>query len=210
MIIGLLGAHRTGKTTLAAEFCRKNPPFRFAPTSVSKMMTERGFDPAKDYPIVERLAIQNIILDGLDRFYSSHERDTVFDRTPLDAAAYMLADVRRENVETVLQKEITDYVARAIDITNRRFAMVLFVPPVLKLVHEEGKAPAEPAYVEHISQIISGLKSDERMKVRWFSMPRGYVDLDIRVKAMQNAATRTLSNYLAETEALNLNGVEFH
>jgi AAA domain len=210
MIVGLCGAHRTGKTTLATEFCKKDRLFKFAPTSVSQMMISRGFDPALDYGIEERIAIQEVILTELDQHYSQHEKNTIFDRTPLDAAAYMLADVRRENVDPATQGKIVAYVERAIDITNRRFAMLLYVPPVLKLEPAPGKAPAEPAYVEHIAQIINGLKNDERMRVKHYTLPRRYTDIDTRVAAMQNATGRLLSNYLGEVEQMNDAGIAFH
>lgn len=210
MIIGLTGAHRTGKTTLGSEFAKRNLQFTFAATSVSAIMQSRGFDPARDYPMQERIYIQNIILGELDAFYAKFDTNTVFDRTPLDAAAYLLADVQRQNVEREFHEQITAYVARAIDITNRRFAMLLFVPPVLPMVDTPGKAPSAPAYVEHISQLISGLRSDERMKVKYFSLPRSYLDLDLRVRAMENATGRIVRNFLAEGEQLSDAGIEFH
>jgi AAA domain len=210
MIIGLTGAHRTGKTTLGSEFAKRNKQFKFAATSVTAIMQSRGFDPALDYPMVERIEIQNIILGELDAFYSRFDNNTVFDRTPLDAAAYLLADVQRQNVEREFHGPITEYVSRAIEITNRRFAMLLFVPPVLKMEDTPGKAPSAPAYVEHISQLIAGLRSDERMKVKYFSLPRSYLDLDLRVRAMENATGRLVRNFMAEGEQLSDAGIDFH
>jgi hypothetical protein len=210
MIVGLMGAHRTGKTKLAAEFVKKNPSFKFAATSVSAIMKSRQMDPAFDYPISVRIAMQNIILEELDRHYGLHKEKTVFDRTPLDAAAYLLADVQRENVDPGLHPEICAYVQRAIDITNRRFSMLVFIPPVLPLVHEAGKAPATPAYVEHISQIINGLRTDERMKVKHFLMPRHYVDLDKRVAGMSACVARVFQHHMTDTETMMLNGMAMH
>jgi hypothetical protein len=210
MIIGICGAHRTGKTTLADEFVKRNKTFKFAATSVSAMMKHEGMDPARDYPIEERIAMQDIILTRLDRHYAAHPDRTVFDRTPLDAAAYLLADVQRENVDPTLHPGITRYVERAIEITNRRFSMLLFVPPVLPLVHEEGKAPATPAYVEHISQIINGLKSDERMRVKHWTLPRRYLDINLRVGALENATAKLLNHHLVEAETHAMNGESIH
>lgn len=167
-------------------------------------------DPARDYPMRERLQMQQVILNELDSFYASFDKNAVFDRTPLDAAAYMLADVQRENLDSSTQDEVTKYVERCLEITNRRFAMLLFVPPVLKLQYAEGKAPAESAYVAHISYLIDGLRHDERMKVRHFTMPRGYLDIDIRVKALGNATARVLSRFVEESEQMGEAGIEFH
>jgi predicted ATPase len=200
MIVGITGAHRTGKTTLARAFVEANPEFAFVPTSVGAIMAQHGFDPLLDYPIEERLQIQNIILTELDRAYAQHASNAVFDRTPLDAAAYFLADVLRENVGEQLQWEITQYVARAIDITNRRFSMLFFVPPVLPYVAEPGKAPAQPAYIEHISTIINGLRADERQRVRSYLLQRNYTDLHTRVKCLEVACGKLLNAHQAEMD----------
>jgi hypothetical protein len=210
MLIGLCGAHRTGKSTLAGEFARRNKQFTFAATSVSAIMAAHGMDPAKDYPIAERIVMQNVILTELDAFWARFGESTIFDRTPLDTAAYLLADVQRENVEREFHDAICAYVERAFAITNRRFSMLVQLPPVLPLVEAEGKAPATPAYVEHIHQLISGLRCDERQHVRHLIMPRSYIDIDMRVKGLETATGRTLRNYLAEVETNTLNGVLTH
>lgn len=210
MFVGLTAAHRSGKTTLAKEFVKKNPQFTFAPTSTSAIMKMHGFDPAKDYPLEERLKIQNIILDELDSLYSQFKKDTIFDRTPLDAAAYMLADVQRENVPSHLQAEVAKYVERCIDITNRRFAMILFIPPVIELKEEEGKAPAQPAYVAHISHLIDGLRNDERMRVRSYTMPRANTDIETRVLSLEIAVSRVMGRFVEEREIAGLTDRDLH
>lgn len=210
MIVGLAGAHRSGKTTLAREFGKKNLDFTIAETSVSAIMASKGMDPSKDYDFIERLYMQHIILNELDKFYARFAENTVFDRTPLDAAAYLLADVQRQNVSPSVQADVCKYVEKAIDVTNRRFSMLLFVPPVLPLVDAPGKAPAQPAYVEHISQIISGLRHDQRINVKHFTLPREYLDIDVRVKALENARARTLSSHLAQLELMEDNGFSIH
>ncbi len=210
MIVGICGAHRSGKTTLAREFGLKNPDFAIAETSVSAIMASKGMDPSKDYNFVDRLYMQHVILNELDKFYARFAENTVFDRTPLDAAAYLLADVQRENVPVQTQLHVCKYVEKAIDVTNRRFTMLLFVPPVLPLVDAPGKAPAAPAYVEHISQIISGLRHDERVKVKHFTLPRQYLEIETRVRALENARSRVLSGQLAQTELMRENGISLH
>lgn len=210
MIIGICGAHRVGKTSLAQAFTEKNTTFKFAATSVSAMMLARGMDPALDYDISKRIEMQEIILTELDAHYGRFGDRTVFDRTPLDAAAYLLADVQRENVDPTLHPSIIAYVERAMEITNRRFSMLLFVPPVLPLIEEPGKAPATSAYVEHISQIINGLRGDERMKTKHFLLPREYLSMTMRVRALENAVSRLLQSHLTDVEVMALNGVHAH
>lgn len=196
MIIGLCGAQGSGKTTLGQEFARRHREFSFAATSTSQWMRERGMDPAKDYPIGERIAMQEIILSELDALYGRHSKNVVFDRTPLDAAAYMLADVQRENVSAQDQVAIERYLNRCIEVTNRRFSLIVFLPAVLgDLGKRDGKAPSSPAYVEHFSAIVGGLVADQRMKITWVRMRREMTDLNDRVAFLAAGAGKVLANY---------------
>ncbi len=212
MKIALIGAQGCGKSTLGLEFCQVFPQYTFAATSVSAIMADRGMDPAKDVPIAERLVMQDIILGELDAFYSRFRDHTVFDRSPLDAAAYMLADVQRENVQPPVQGLVKRYVEKCIEVTNRHFQMLLFVPSVLGTPAEprEGKAPSGEAYVEHISLLINGLRHDERVQVRSFALPRRHVDIDKRVKGLRWSEQRLLRNSQDEREARLDAGVYEH
>lgn len=210
MLVGLCGAHRSGKTTLGTAFAAQHIEFKFVATSVSDLMRSRGWNPAHDYPIEERLVMQDAILDDLDRLYASCEPFTVVDRTPLDAAAYLLADVQRTNVSPANQRKIVAYVNRAFQITNRRFGLIVFVPSVLPLVHAEGKAPAEEGYVEHISILINGMKTDHRMKSRHFMLRRGCIDLAARVKAMDSCTKQVFDQLGKEVDEVNASGFGAH
>lgn len=211
MNIGLCGSNGTGKTTLAGEFARRNTSYTFAATSVSAIMAHHGMDPALDYPIEARIKMQDTILTELDAFWAKYHENTIFDRTPLDTAAYLLADVQRENVDAKHHPDIIAYIKRCFEITNRRFAMILQLPPVLPAQHDRvGKAPSTPAYVEHIHQLIAGVRCDERMRVRHLVLPRSYVDLDKRVEAIENVTGRTLRNFMVEVETNTLNGIKAH
>lgn len=210
MIIGLTGAHRSGKTTLGNEFAKRNKNFTFAATSVSAIMAHHGFDPQLSYHFPDRLGIQNIILDELDAFYGRFADNTVFDRTPLDAAAYLFADIQREGLTKDEHEASLRYLERAFDITNRRFTMLLFVPNVLPLVEDPTKAPATKGYVEHIQAVINGFRVDQRMRVKHFSLPRFYVDLDLRVRAMENATKQLVEVFMNDREARDAAGVPTH
>lgn len=211
MNIGLCGSQGTGKTTLAGEFARRNKQYTFLATPTSAIMARHGMDPARDYPIEDRIRMQGIILTELDLVWGSLKENAIFDRTPLDTAAYMLADVQRENVPGEHHDAIVEYVRRCFDIASRRFSLIVQIPPVLPLqLGREGKAPSTPAYVEHFHQLIAGLRNDERMKVRHVSLPRNYIDLELRCKALEGTSGRMLRNFMVEVETNMLNGVQPH
>lgn len=211
MLIALCGASGAGKTTIAREFVRRNKGFVFGETSTSAVMRAHGMDPAKDYPLRERIAMQVIILYELDKFYAGFTSNAIFDRTPLDAAAFLLADIQRENVDDEDQAGVISYVSRAIEITNKRFTVIVGVPPVIPLVTQrEGKAPPSPAYTEHIHQLIMGLRCDERMHAKNFMLPRNYTELDLRVRGVEFAVGKTMRNFMTDVETNSLNGLMAH
>lgn len=210
MIVGLTGSHRVGKTTLGNEFVKHNPNFTFAATSVSAMMKHHGFNPQLNYHFYDRLQIQNIILDELDAFYGRFTKDTIFDRTPLDAAAYLLADIQREGLTPEEHEAATKYLDRAFDITNRRFTLLLFIPSVLPLVDDPAKAPATKGYVEHIQAVIGGLRADQRMKVKYASLSRSCIDIESRVAALANTCNKVLQTYASERAERDAEGLPAH
>jgi hypothetical protein len=177
MSYGLVGAHRTGKTTLAKRFSEVSM-IPFVQTSTSAIMQRNGFDPRLDYPLADRIHMQEIILDELDLLYRESPRVFITDRTPIDAAAYMLADVTR--TDTMLDVRIMKYVERCLSVTNEHFSMLLVVQPGIPLKEEEGKAPANPAYIEHIAQLVMGLVNDERLGSRHFFIPKRFTRLEDR------------------------------
>src|SRR3569832_863688 len=68
-LIGLCGAHRTGKTSLAKAYAKKHG-IAFMETSVSAIFKELGLDPAASFDFKTRLDIQEVILERLDAMYS--------------------------------------------------------------------------------------------------------------------------------------------
>lgn len=205
MSYGLVGAHRTGKTTLAQAFS-KETNITFVQTSTSAVMARHGFDPKLNYPLIDRLHIQNIILDEMDIAYRSAPRTFITDRTPIDAAAYLLADITR--ADTIMDHQVLKYMARCFAITNEHFSMLLLLQPGIPLVEEEGKAPANPAYIEHISQLCMGLLNDERVGSKHFYCPRRYLRLEDRVMCLGNAVKRAHERSGIELETfVNSGGV---
>lgn len=196
-MLGLSGSHRTGKTTLAEAFARKHD-FLFVRTSASEVFAQMGLDPKAEYPIEQRLVIQTMLLGVFEKQYEKASRERslwIADRTPIDLAAYMLADVQRGTTQhnPKLGRMVDDYVARCYEVAQRHFSLVLLIPPGIPLRDEPGKAQACPAYVEHIHLLQTGLLCDERCKVRSYRLPRYVTDLDERVDCIEQALGKTVA-----------------
>lgn len=190
-MIGLCGPHRVGKSSLAKVFAEK-AGMLYVETSISEVFQKMGLDPRAEYPVEQRLMIQEVILGALCLQYrKARAVSKVFiaDRTPIDMASYMLADVARSTVadQPEVAKLVNAYVDRCLAATAEHFAVVVQIQPGIKVVDAPGKAPPCLAYIEHLNALQLGLLADERNKVARFAMPRGVLTMDDRVSALGNA-----------------------
>lgn len=205
-MIGLCGAHRTGKTTLAQEYSR-GASIPFVRTSTSEVFKALGFDPKMDYDFKIRMFIQNKILDAAEALWSQYEGEWITDRTPIDMLAYTMADVQRENLDTDDEKLFESYHKRCIESSNKHFSMLIAVQPGIPMVETEGKAPSNIGYVEHINSLVLGLVHDSRVKTSRFLMSRATLDLNERCAAVDSAMDRMWDRH---QNAINSGNITIH
>lgn len=191
--IGLTGAQRTGKSTLARAFAEAEGCFCLE-TGASNVFAQLGMDPKAEYPIETRLVIQEAILADMEAAYAKagEQGSFIADRTPLDLAAYMLADVQRSTLagNPKAAAMVKDYVERCLMSTGRWFSMVFLVQPGIALVEAPGKAPACPVFMEHMNALCLGLMNDRRTCNTTFRIDRGVTALERRVTAMSASVRR--------------------
>ena len=205
-MLGLCGAHRTGKTSLAKLYADKHG-IKFVETSVSSIWRELGYDPAMTYDFETRLMVQEEILNRIDAKLAEHAgTEFITDRTPLDMAAYTLADAIGDRVPDSCQQRLKNYVQACFDSTNRRFGVVCLIQPGIPIKFEEGKAALNEAYIEHLNSLIFGLTVDERLLCHHYYMPRLVVDMDRRMDALASALSRSKERVNAEYATANKAG----
>lgn len=97
MNIGFVGAQRVGKTTTARAVAEQLD-LRFVQTDVGGVWKRLGLDPKVQYPIKQRIEIQEQIIDYLVQHLREEAAIGNFttDRTPLDVLGYMEADILRD------------------------------------------------------------------------------------------------------------------
>ena len=184
MTIGLCGSHRTGKTTLAEEISQRTG-IPFVRTSTSEVFREHGLDPSKPMEFDKRLWIQHKILDAAEKAWNSGHKQFITDRTPLDMAAYTLADIQGST--EVDFGELEGYLERCITVTNTCFQLLVLVQPGIPLVYETGKAALNEGYLEHLNFLILGLCNDDRIKSTFICLRRDVTDKEARVKKVMEA-----------------------
>lgn len=198
-MIGLVGAHRTGKTTLARLFAERQD-VAFIETKTTQVFLDLGFDPKVEYDFKTRLMIQRKILESADKLYRGADRIFITDRTPIDMLAYTLADVTRTTVNGELEKELKAYSDDCIELTNRHFNTLMLVQPGIKMVETEGKAPVNYGYIEHLNHLMMGIVVSEAVKCNHYYIPRHMTDLEDRCSALELAVSRVEDKHLAQIE----------
>lgn len=198
MSLGLFGAHRVGKSTLAQAYAEaENCPF--VETTTSQVFHRLGFDPSEPMTFAQRLFVQNEILKEAVSQWSEYKGFFVTDRTPIDYMMYTLADIDGETAPEY-ENELREYMEACFHATNLYFSTLILVQPGIPLVHEEGKAALNPLYIEHCNSLARGLAYDERCTVPTFYIKRSYLDLSVRVKASQ-AAVKSVQSRMTQKVA---------
>lgn len=167
--LGLCGAHCTGKTTLAQELSELTG-MPFARTSTSKVMQELGFTPDAAMTFDERLTVQELILDAAEELWGSFKDTFISDRTPMDMIAYTLAAIQGETLFD--QHQLTDYIYRCREITNKYFSHIILLQPGIPLIGREGKAALNEGYIVHLNTILMGLTVSDHLEgeVLWIPL----------------------------------------
>ena len=176
--LGLCGAHRTGKTTLAMAIATQlNIPF--VRTTTSQVFAKLGLNPAESMDFPTRLFVQNQVLDAAEQIWDDSSTPFISDRTPIDMIAYTLADIQGKTEVDFAQ--LNAYCDRCFASTNQFFQNLAIIQPGIPLVYEEGKAALNAAYIEHINILVIGLCNDSRLKADVFCNPREAIALDLRI-----------------------------
>jgi hypothetical protein len=184
--LGLCGAHRTGKTTLAIALASHlNIPF--VRTTTSQVFAELGLDPAEPMDFKTRLFVQNHVLDAAEQIWQESGTLFVSDRTPIDMIAYTLGDIQgKTDVNFDL---LSQYIDRCFASTNKFFQRLAIIQPGIPLIYEEGKAALNAAYIEHINILVIGLCNDLRLKAQVFCNDREAIALDVRIRNILESVT---------------------
>ncbi len=177
--IGLCGSHRTGKTTLAHDIAAKTGT-EFLQTATGEVFALNGLHPSESMDFATRIWIQHKVVDAAEKVWQRASAPFVSDRTPIDMMAYTLADIQGKT--SVDFAALEDYLHHCFEVTNLFFSRLVVVQPAIPLVHEEGKAALNKAYMEHLNILIKGLCSDERLQLPVLVLARNVVDREQRVE----------------------------
>lgn len=182
MRIGFTGAHRTGKTTLARAVarCYQLPLLSLR---VSGIVADHGFDMAVDNRLDTGVIMQAAQLTDMIEAIEANPAGFVSDRTPLDAAAYFMADATAGAGSEMSRETAVQYVERCMALTAKHFDVVILVPPAITFEPLDGKPPMNEAYQEHLHLLIRGMLFDDEIAIPTGQIMRTNTDRFDRIRS---------------------------
>ena len=212
MILGLIGSHRTGKTTLAESFAKKTGA-TVVKMSIGSLQKELGFDSSnQSYDFDTRMEIQEHLLRRFEEIYMAVKGvDAVADRTPLDLIGYTMLAVK-DDLSEAQSDRLEKYVQDCINLTNEFFSALVLLQPGIPLSTAATSAKSCRAMMEKLNFIYLGTITDERNIVPHFYIPRALTDIECRVKACELAIKKAFERMKKKplrSAVHTIGGVEF-
>lgn len=188
---GFCGAHRTGKTTLAKE-CSNAVGIPFIETDLSSVFTSLSLTAGASYDIHRRLFIQESLLDHCRKQWKEQTGPFITDRTPIDLAAYMLTNIKQEELTEETSNKVKQYIEKCRLMMQEFFASVTHVSPGIPVTADPSKATASlfDAAVMQVDYMTHGVMkkwdSPTHSDIKLRAIPETMTDLSQRVKFWQN------------------------
>ena len=204
MRIGFTGAHRSGKTTLA-KLVSAEYKIPMVDSPASAIVKSFGFDMAKENRLDFAIAPGGVFETGVDMQQEIYRQlvsslaeagnagHFVSDRTPIDVAAYLLADATGYAGTPKNHAQVMEMVNAAILETARLFDLVILVPPGIQFIAEDGKPPINEAYQEHHHMLCRGMLFDEDLDLYWDELRRTTHTIDARMDFVRGTIAQAFS-----------------
>ena len=183
-MIGVTGCHRVGKTTTVMKAAELTGT-AFVKSSTSDYLKTRGVDINQPMNFLDRLSIQNGILDNMIKDLEKHTSIIgLADRTPLDIAAYTLCHYD-PLTDWAFDKALKDHIDNCVKATIGNFDCIYMLQPGIPIVEEEDKITANSTegYMQKFNTILLGLlhKVGQNGTVMISLGLEDCLDLDLRV-----------------------------
>lgn len=183
-MLAIVGTHRCGKSTLAADVAKVSG-MTFIPTSVSSIFRSMGLEPDQVLEFSQRMAVQDAIIDHCRKLWSEHTGYFVTDRSPLDFLAYTYADLPRDrSLDSYEAEWLESYEDRCMRLTAESFSALMLLRPAIDVVSdpEKGSARLCSGLINKVDLLVRGLLMDDRLsQVARRVMRRDTIDRSLRL-----------------------------
>lgn len=206
MIFGIAGSHRSGKTTLAKAVA-EDLGIKFVSQSFGEAARRHGVDPVSPMTLLDRVRIQQTVLDEHIDLVRDTTEMIIVDRTPVDMLAYLLAEFHMQS-HLAVPEPILDLVHQykwlAIQSTGTYYDNLFVVQPLDTYAAEEGKPAINRAYQDHIQLLIDGacMSLESEVSLNWINTG----DFEERRAAMSGVIVKRLD----ELDAMRKSSAHIH
>lgn len=181
-LIGISGAHRTGKTTLAKGFAKKVNGV-FVPTDFSSVFKEAGIKPDANLQFPLRMEFQWKLLANIRAMCEGIRGGMhIMDRTPIDLIAYTLYYIAKFDLNHEAQMMVQTYIEQCIGLANSHFSLIYLIQPGIENPKEGSfKARLDAVFQDHLNQLMKAYLSEESFNVPAVRLSRGITDYERRL-----------------------------
>lgn len=173
MLYGLSGAHRAGKSTLAASVA-KGLGIKYEPIRTTEVAKRAGFNPVGAMTLTQRLDLQRFLFDDMVKQARAVKEPTIFDRTFLDHAVYLLCEFHMTSHEDTFPRvleQVNSFVDQCVEATVNHMDFIYYVDRLSVYVEEPGKPAPNPAYQRHYALTMLGLLTENNKRLNWGHVP---------------------------------------
>lgn len=190
MNFGLAGAHRVGKTSLAAAAARETGR-RFVQGRVGHVFSKLGLRPDQALGWSDRMKVQWAILEEHKTMWAKADCPFITDRTPVDFIGYMMTEAGPQARDC---DEFRDYLTECYDAANFYFGGIMLVQPGIELAQADLKGAMTDIHIENLNLIMRGTLQEEALRCRRWQMSRGMTDFQARVDSVIDAWDRVIAS----------------
>lgn len=183
MSIALMGAERSGKSTLARAFAKARD-YTFLPSPMARVYEELGLPVGQlGLGFEDRMRVQEKALD----YHVQAIRDAIgqlwiSDRSSLDMAAYTLLDAAQG--DDYDHDRVAAYIDRCFRVASTHYGVIVLVQPGIPYVVEAGKPPANVSRQDAFNLMLWGMAQDNRLDCRSGFLKRDVLALQERLDCL--------------------------
>ena len=173
--IGIIGAHRTGKSTIAQEVANELAiPYVDASVGSDFVWKNSGYQYHDRVTFLERLEIQEALLEGIGQKLYAHQNQPnwVIDRSPIDILAYLMVSLD-DTCTRLVDGRVKQFREQCIELTEEYYSQLVIVQPEIEYDEVRGKAGKvfkTAAMQDALTDIITGVCL-RQVDVEFFILP---------------------------------------
>lgn len=186
IVVGLAGAHSTGKSTLISYVADSNPFVTSLQSDAANIHAKLGLTVQGDISFEDRMRLQWAILDShVKRLKEAVAKvddmgGVLLDRTPMDMYAYTVSAVQPEKLSDEENHELERYYQACVEVVQTHYSGIMVIPPTIAFVASEHRPAYSDVHRRKIAALIDSLvRGDDNVTdfVKVQALPKEVTDL---------------------------------